>query len=98
MSPRWLVLMIFALPMLASGSDAPPRPALNSDLPYQAERSNPVTYDVDFSVVVTAPYHTKKLRVWLPLPQTDAGQEVVEKQFESFPMKVQPCIGTEPVF
>ena len=51
---------------------------LNADLPYKAKKSNPVTYDVDFSVVVTAPYHTKMLKVWLPLPQTDAGQEVAE--------------------
>src|SRR5205085_6259845 len=48
------------------------------DLPYQARKGNPVTYDVDFSVVITPPYHTKLLKVWFSLPQTDVGQEVKE--------------------
>ena len=33
--------------------------------PYQAVRSNSVTYDVDFSVVVTPPYKAKKLQAYL---------------------------------
>jgi transglutaminase-like putative cysteine protease len=68
---------------------------LKPDLPYQAERSNPVTYDVDFSVVVTPPYKTKKLSVWLPIPTSDAGQEVTEGELSSFPIEVQPTIATE---
>ena len=71
---------------------------LDPDLPYQAARSNPVTYDVDFSAVVTPPYKSKVLRVWLPLPQSDAGQEVTEGGLSTFPMKVEPRIGAEPVY
>ncbi len=66
--------------------------------PYQAERSNPVTYEVDFSTIVTPPYKTKVLKVWLPLPPSDAGQEVEEKELTSFPMSVTPKIAEEPMF
>ncbi len=66
--------------------------------PYQAKKSNPVTYDVDFSVVVTAPYRTKVLRVWLPMPQTDTSQQVHEGTLNSFPMEVEPAIGVEPLY
>jgi transglutaminase-like putative cysteine protease len=72
--------------------------ALNPDLPYRARKTSPVTYNVDFCVVVTAPYHTKVLKVWLPLPQTDNGQEVEEKDLRTFPMKVAARIGKEPTF
>ena len=71
---------------------------LDPQSPYSANRSNPVTYQVDFSVVVTPPYHTKKLQVWFPLPQTDAGQEVTEGDLSNFPLNVKPSINTEPVF
>jgi transglutaminase-like putative cysteine protease len=66
--------------------------------PYTAERFDPVTYDVDFSVVVTPPYKTKKLRVWLPIPPSDRGQEVSESRLTTFPMEVEPAIGAEPTF
>lgn len=68
---------------------------LDPNLPYQANKSNPVTYEVDFSAVVTAPYQAKVLKVWLPLPQSDAGQEVTEGSITSFPMDVKPVIGAE---
>jgi transglutaminase-like putative cysteine protease len=71
---------------------------LNPNLPYLGRKSNPVTYDVDFSAVVTPPYHAKVLKVWLPMPQSDAAQEVKEKDLSSFPQKVQPKIGTEKTF
>jgi len=71
---------------------------LDPKLPYQGRKSNPVTYDVDFSAVVTPPCHTKVLKVWLPMPQSDAAQEVKEKDLSSFPQKVQPKIGTEKTF
>ncbi|MEJ5343165.1 MAG: hypothetical protein WHT09_16580 [Thermogutta sp.] len=58
---------------------------LDPDAPYQAVRSNPVTYKVDFRVVVTAPYKTKVLKVWLPLAQSDYGHEVTEGAFTPFP-------------
>jgi transglutaminase-like putative cysteine protease len=74
--------------------DAPPDP----NLPYQAQRSNPVAYDVDFSVVVTPPYKTKLLRVWVPLPPSDAGQEVTEGELSTFPLDVRPTIAAEETF
>jgi transglutaminase-like putative cysteine protease len=90
-----LAFLGFALPLLAKQTEAP---KLDPDLPYQAKRSNPVTYEVDFSAVVTPPYHTKTLKVWLPIPQTDAGQEVTNSEVSAFPMNVTPKITTEPVF
>ncbi|MBY0523397.1 MAG: transglutaminase domain-containing protein [Gemmataceae bacterium] len=71
---------------------------LDPDLPYQAKKSNPITYDVEYRVIVTPPYHTKTLKVWLPLPQTDAGQEVEEGNLSTFPMTVKPRIGKETQF
>ena len=71
---------------------------LDPTLPYQAVRSNPVTYDVDFSAVVTPPYKGKVLKVWLPMPQTNFGQEVTEVSLDSFPVAVEPKIGTEKTF
>jgi len=71
---------------------------LDPDAPYQAVRSNPVTYKVDFRVVVTAPYKTKVLKVWLPLPESDYGQEVTEGELTPFPVKVEPSIAKEEMF
>ncbi|HEX5104676.1 MAG TPA: transglutaminase domain-containing protein [Pirellulaceae bacterium] len=71
---------------------------LDPALPYQAERSSPVTYDVDFSVVVTPPYHTHVLKVWLPLPQSDAAQDVSESRLSTFPLEVRPAIARETQF
>ena len=48
--------------------------------PTRPSSPSPVTYDVDFSVVVTPPYHTQVLKVWLPLPQSDAAQEVERRR------------------
>jgi transglutaminase-like putative cysteine protease len=67
-------------------------------LPYQAERSNAVTYDVDFSIVVTPPDKSKKLKVWLPVPTSDTAQEVSNRRLSSFPMVVEPRIATESKF
>src|SRR5256885_6053728 len=72
--------------------------ALNPEMPYQAAKSNPVTYDVDFSAVVTPPYKCKSLKVWLPLPQSDFAQEVTETSLESFPASVAPKLGAEKLF
>jgi transglutaminase-like putative cysteine protease len=47
--------------------------------------------------VVTPPYGTKVLKVWLPLPQSDAVQEVEEKDLTTFPQEVKPAIGVEKV-
>jgi transglutaminase-like putative cysteine protease len=99
------LLMVCAVLWLAlPGLETPARsvdkktPVLDPELAYQVQKSNPVIYQVDFAVVVTAPYHTKLLKVWLPLPQTDAGQEVQEKELSAFPLQVKPRIGKEPTF
>lgn len=68
------------------------------DLPYQAERRDPILHDVDFSVVVMPPYHCKLLRVWLPLPQNDFAQEISDSRLTTFPEKVVPKIGTESTY
>jgi len=84
------------LPWAAPAADA--AKPLDPNLPYQAEKSNPVTYDVEFAFVVTAPYHTRNLKVWVPVPQSDAGQEVTPPAFSTFPTEVKPQIGTEKRF
>jgi transglutaminase-like putative cysteine protease len=73
-------------------------PALDSELPYQAQRTAPVTYDVDFRVVVTPPAKTRRLQVWLPLPPSDYGQEVRGRELEAFPQQVAPQIAKEELF
>ncbi len=82
---------------LVSVCNAATQEELSPTMPITAEKSNAVAYDVDFSAVVTAPAKTKKLRVWMPLPQTDATQEIVEGQIYSFPINVKPKIDSEPV-
>jgi transglutaminase-like putative cysteine protease len=81
---------------VARGED--PAKQLDANLPYQAERSEPVTHEVDFSVVVTPPYGCKLLRVWLPLPQSDFGQEISKDFFTSFPDRVEMQVTQEPVY
>ncbi len=71
---------------------------LDPTLPYQAKKSNPVTYDVDFGAVVTPPYHAEVLKIWLPIPQTDSVQEVTEGELSSFPQMVTPQLAVEKVY
>ncbi len=71
---------------------------LDPSLPYLATRSNPVTYDVDFSVVVTPPYKCSKLQVWLPIPVSDNAQEIESSRLSTFPMQVEAVVATEEVF
>jgi transglutaminase-like putative cysteine protease len=73
-------------------------PALDPALPYRAKKSGPVAYEVEFVAAVTAPAHTKLLRVWVPVPQTDAAQEVTGSRFSTFPTKVKPAINSEKKF
>jgi hypothetical protein len=73
-------------------------PALDPAQPSTATRSDSVSYDIDFRVVVTAPQNTKKLRVWVPIPPSDRGQEVKASTFATFPTDVKPTTHTEPVF
>lgn len=86
----WLVVCVHAGEPTAS--------LLDPNLPYKADKSNPVTYQVDFSIVVTAPYQTKLLKVWIPIPPSDAGQEVTRSEHSSFPMRVVPQIAAEPEY
>jgi transglutaminase-like putative cysteine protease len=87
--PATLLLLV---PLTSSAADPDPTQ------PYTATCSDPVTYDIDFRVVVTAPQNTKKLRVWVPVPQTDKGQDVKPGRFTTFPSDVTPTVDTEPVF
>lgn len=77
-------------------ADEPPK--LDPRQPYTAERFNPVTYDIEFLVTVTAPYKTKKLSVWLPIPPSDHGQELQSSELTTFPESVKPQIANEPLF
>ncbi len=99
---RALPLLLLPAVVLIGTCSAPAGPreknGLDPELPYQARKGNPVTYDVEFVAVVTAPAHTRLLRVWLPLPPSDAGQEVQEKGFRIFPLTVAPRIAREAVF
>src|SRR5688572_2566491 len=71
---------------------------LDPNQPYQAQRTNPVTYQVDLRILVTPPAKTKRLQVWLPLPEGDFGQEVQDRKLETLPQSVEPQIATEERF
>ncbi len=66
--------------------------------PYSATKSATVTHDAELMVTVTAPYKAKLLRVWMPIPPSDSTQALLSSTFETFPVKVEPQIATEPVF
>src|SRR5262245_54078522 len=68
--------IVLALLAIAHSPTLRAEDELDPNQPYSAEKSNPVTYDVDFAAIVTPPYKCQKLRVWLPLPQSDSAQEV----------------------
>src|SRR3712207_4538401 len=72
--------------------------ALDPQQDYQGTRSKPVTYQVDLSAVVTPPYKARVLKVWMPVPPSDAAQEVTGSRFSTFPMEVEPRIGREKVY
>jgi transglutaminase-like putative cysteine protease len=71
---------------------------LSPERPYTALRSDPVAHEVDFSVIVTPPYHCEVLKVWLPLPQSDEAQEISDRRLSTFPECVEPEIAAEPVY
>src|ERR1043166_3503431 len=93
-----LILPFTALLFAVSATVAAGPAVLDPALPYPAERRDPVTYDIDYSVIVTPPYKTKKLQVWVPVPPSNAGQEVLAHQWSTFPGDVTPQIAAEPVF
>lgn len=99
MRSRCLAL-VWLVSVFASGSVSRSQspPSLDPNLPYQAKRSQGVTYEVDFSVVVTPPYQCKRLKVWLPVPTSDMGQAVTESKLTSFPMVIQPQVNAEPIY
>jgi transglutaminase-like putative cysteine protease len=85
------VLCLIAANLLAA------EPQLDPMLDYRAERASPVTYDIELAAVVTAPYHTHSLKVWLPIPQSDFAQEVTPGEISTFPTNVKPQMATESV-
>src|SRR5687768_12262506 len=91
--------MIRYLLILASLAILPNTVAAQHDVkqPLQGVKSNPVTYDIDFTVIVTAPFQTKTLKVWLALPQSDVAQTIEDSAFSTFPMKIDAKIGEEKV-
>jgi transglutaminase-like putative cysteine protease len=66
--------------------------------PYRAQRRDPMTYEMDFRVIVTPPYHTQQLRVWMPVPPTDSVQTYTPLGFETFPASVTPTRHREEKF
>jgi transglutaminase-like putative cysteine protease len=101
MNTRWLLVLALCLVPslnLAEEKSVTPQVGLDPSQPYQAERVNPVTYDVELSAVVTPPHKAKLLRVWMPIPPSDAGQEVSDSKLSSYPIEVQPQVGAEPTF
>lgn len=71
---------------------------LSPEQPYRAELSEPIEHEVDFSVIVTPPYHCQVLRVWLPIASSDGVQEVGKSRFSTRPMQVDPRIATESTY
>ena len=71
---------------------------LDPNQPYSATASNPVTHSAELVMTVTAPYKTKLLRVWVPIPPTDNVQQLVSSEFSTFPVEVKPQIASESVF
>lgn len=91
-----LFLSITLVPCTAIPAETPPQ--LKPDTAYTAKKSDPVIHDVEFSVIVTPPYHCKVLKVWVPIPQSDAAQEINDSQFTTFPENVKPQISSESVY
>ena len=87
-----LLVIALAVPSLHAGEATP-----DPKDPYRARRSEPVTYQVDLSAVVTPSYKAKVLKVWMPVPPSDFAQQVTGSEFTTFPMKVEPNIAAEPV-
>lgn len=71
---------------------------INVSQPYSAELSNPVEWDGELIFTITAPYKTKLLRVWIPVPPSDVVQQVRSTEFSTYPVDVKPRIETEATF
>lgn len=66
--------------------------------PYQGEFGESIIHTIDFRAIVTPPYHAHKLEVWLPIPTSDAIQEVNSLELTTFPMQVEPLVASESKF
>tara|TARA_R110002111_G_scaffold185031_3_gene250898 strand:+ start:21503 stop:22696 length:1194 start_codon:yes stop_codon:yes gene_type:complete len=98
-SPLITVILVTALlPLSPSHAQTLPDVSLTPDAPYIAQKSEPVTHSIEFSIVVTPPYHCKVLKVWVPVPQSDFAQEIQNSQFSTFPNDVKPQINSEPLY
>jgi transglutaminase-like putative cysteine protease len=93
-----LIIVLSLAASLVADDTAPPGEKLDPRRPSQAKRSQPLTCDVELAAIVTAPYHTKTLKVWLPLPPSDETQTVDSRGFSVFPNDVEPTLATEKVY
>lgn len=91
-------LVLIAVGLARADDTALRREKLDPDQPYTAKKSEAVTYDIELMAAITAPYHTKKLKVWLPIPPSDQAQTVESRGFSVFPKEVQPQLATESVY
>lgn len=73
-------------------------PELDPVQEYKAVRSQPVSYEIEFKAIITAPQATKSLRVWVPVPLDDKGQEIAQSRWDTFPVETEPTFHTESVF
>ncbi len=62
---------------------------------YTCERSHPAEIEAELQFVITAPYKTKLLKVWIPVPPTDVAQQLLSSEFTTFPSSIDPVLATE---
>jgi len=89
-------LVAIALSLVSFAGQASEEP--DATRPYAATKSAPVTYDIDFRVIVTAPSGTRTLRVWVPVAQDDLGQTITDGEWSVFPNDVKPTFHFEKLF
>lgn len=87
----WLVAILTRLGVQAAEP-------LDPHQPYRATQGQPVTHSAEIVVTVTAPYKTKLLRVWMPVPPSDSVQTVLRSEFSTFPESIEPQIEAEPLY
>lgn len=90
-------LVVLCLLTLAVASAEAAEPLAPSQ-PYSARQVSPVSHSAELVVTITAPYKTRLLRVWVPVPQSDSTQTVQRSEFSTFPENIEPQIATEPLF
>lgn len=97
----WFTVAIFCLlqiPLNSLTITAQAEELLDVTQPCSAELSNPVEWDGELIFTITAPYKTKLLRVWIPVPPSDVAQQVRLTEFSTYPVDVQPRIETEATY